>query len=648
MRLYSGMSAEFVRDTTHNRIAERLSEAFVNYYRYRPSPSEVGSWRNSLRAMSLIVADAKLDDHGIMLEYQLPMSSRRLDFLVCAADGVGREQAVIVELKQWESCEESEADDLVCAYLGGRMRDVLHPCVQVGQYRQYLQDNHTAFYDEVGAVGLEACCFLHNYSAAAQDALLAPKFTDVLREHKLFDASQSEALSAFLAERLSGGAGRRVLDKVEGGTARPSQKLMEHLSEAVRGHAPWVLLDEQLVVYQKIRSAVRRGLEDRRKRVIIVNGGPGTGKSVLAVNLVADFLRAGVNAQHATGSKAFTETIWKVLGNRAKGQFRYFHNYKEAPQDSIEVLMCDEAHRIRQTSNNRFTAAAAKSTRPQVEELLQAARTSVFFIDDQQVVRPGETGSTHYIIESALRLGCEVSRFELEVQFRCAGSEGFVNWVDNTLAIRPTANVLWTGEERFDFRILHSVQELESAIRARVDAGGTGRLVAGYCWPWSNPDNAGDLIADVQIGTWHRPWNARPEAAKLRKGIPRAPLWAYDAAGIDQVGCVYTAQGFEFDYVGVIWGADLVYRFDRQSWVGDRKASHDAVVKRAGDRFLELIKNTYRVLLSRGLKGCYVVFLDRETENFVRSRVEVRSASPMLKAAEREVTYEPPPTSSNG
>lgn len=639
MRLYAGMSTEFVNDTTHNRIAEKLTEAFVRYYRYRPSPSEIGSWRNSLRAMSLIVTDAELNDHGVMLEYQLPMSSRRLDFLVCAKDRKGRDQAVIVELKQWDACEESDADDLVCSRLGGRMRDVLHPSVQVGQYQQYLKDNNSAFYDEPDPVGLEACCYLHNYTAHKGDVLLDPKFEKVLAAYKLFDSTQSEDLSGLLATRLSMGSGKAVLEKVEGGRSRPSRKLMEHLSGAIRQHAPWVLLDEQMVVYLKIRHAVRRGLEDQKKRVIVVKGGPGTGKSVLAVNLVADFLRADINAQHATGSKAFTETIWKILGSRAKSQFRYFHHYKDTPRNSVDVLMCDEAHRIRETSNSRFTPAAAKSKRSQVDELLDAARTTVFFIDDQQVVRPGETGSTNYIRESALRLGCEVSQFELEVQFRCAGSEGFVNWIDNTLAIRPTANVLWTGEEHFDFKILSTVQELEEAIRDQVRVGGTGRLVAGYCWPWSKPNAAGELLRDVEIGSWVRPWNARPDAGRLRKGIPPAPLWAYDPGGLAQVGCVYTAQGFEFDYVGVIWGPDLTYRFSQQRWVGNKSASHDNVVKRSGERFSNLVKNTYRVLLSRGLKGCYVVFLDRETENFVRSRMESQQ-TPALKAAEPNARYD--------
>jgi SOS-response transcriptional repressor LexA len=147
-------------------------------------------------------------------------------------------------------------------------------------------------------------------------------------------------------------------------------------------------------------------------------------------------------------------------------------------------------------------------------------------------------------------------------------------------------------------------------------------MTAGFCWKWSKPNSDGTLKNDVVIGDFRRPWNARPEATRLAPGIPKAPLWANDANGIDQVGCVYTVQGFEFDYVGVIFGKDLTYDFDRQDWIGRRENSCDPVVRRSKDRFVDLVKNTYRVLLSRGLKGCYVYFMDKDTERFIRSRTE--------------------------
>jgi hypothetical protein len=169
---------------------------------------------------------------------------------------------------------------------------------------------------------------------------------------------------------------------------------------------------------------------------------------------------------------------------------------------------------------------------------------------------------------------------------------------------------------------------MERKIRERERAGNSARLAAGFCWPWSKKLEGGRLVEDVQVGNWRRPWNARPEMTGLPKGIPRSNYWATDPAGIDQVGCVYTAQGFEFDYAGVIWGRDLRYDPKAGAWIGDRKESADPAVKRADDgEFLQLVKSTYRVLLTRGLKGCYVTFLDPDTEAFVRSRIESRPAA---------------------
>ena len=314
----------------------------------------------------------------------------------------------------------------------------------------------------------------------------------------------------------------------------------------------------------------------------------------------------------------------KIIGNRGSVQFKFFNSYMGAEPNSVDVLISDEAHRIRKTSNNRYTPKPKQSNLAQIDELLQAAKVAVFFIDDVQVVRPDEVGSVLYIKEAALQHDCQVFEYELDAQFRCSGSDAFVNWINNTLGIRRTANVLWEGDSNFDFNIVSSPQELESIIRKKVAEGNTARVTAGFCWPWSDPRNGGMLSDDVVIGDYHRPWNARNDAIKLAKGIPSAALWAYDPNGIGQVGCIYTAQGFEFDYVGVIVGPDLKYDFERQEWVGDKDSSYDTVVKRSGDKFTELIKNTYRVLLTRGLKGCYVYFMDKDTERFFKSRLDIR------------------------
>ncbi len=624
MRLYAGTTSNFVADATRNNIARRLESAFVEHFRHRPSPAEVRSWEESLARLGLVVSSAKLTDHGIFLEFQLPQNSGRIDALITGVDKNKRENAVIVELKQWQKSEATDAEAMVTTWLGGQLRDKLHPSVQAQGYRDYLADMHSAFYEEPDPILLSACAYLHNYRTSLDDPIRATKFQESMSRVPLFDAEQGAELEEYLVARLNRGHGIPILQRIEESKLRPSKKLLDHISAVVDGEPRFVLLDEQRVVFERALAEAKRGFSDLRKRVVLVQGGPGTGKSVLAANLLGKLSRAALHTQYTTGSKAFTETLRKILGRRAAAQLTYSNNYTKSEPNSVDVLICDEAHRIREKSTTRFmTAAQIAAMPPQIDELLNAAKVSVFFIDDLQVVRPGESGSAELIRAAAKKVGADLKEYQLEAQFRCAGSDAFVNWVDNTLGIRSTANQIWNRkDEAFDFRIFRSVDALDLAIRERSTPGSSARLVAGFCWPWSKARSDGSLSDDVIIGNFHRPWNAKPESKKLAAGIPKAPLWAHDPGGINQVGCVYTAQGFEFDYVGVIWGRDLRFDSSTQKWIADKTFSKDNVVRRSGDAFAAYIRNIYRVLLSRGLKGCYVYCEDEETAKFLLSRCE--------------------------
>lgn len=625
MRLYAGMSSHFIRDTVHNQIAGKLKDAFFRHYRYNPSAAEITSWQNSLRAVSQIFEAAKLKDHGVILEFQLPLTSRRLDCLICGKDDGRRDNAVIIELKQWQHCTGSDSENLVTTWIGGAEREILHPSAQVGQYHRYLEDTHTAFYDGPHPIELSSCAYLHNYFPANNDILFSESFQPLLKEFPTFIADDFEPLTNYLIKRLNGGAGLPVLQKIEESKYRPSKKLMEHVSNIIKRKPEYVLLDEQFIVYNKVLSCARKGFHDRKKTIIIVMGGPGTGKSVIAINLMSDLLAEELNAQYATGSKAFTSTLRKIIGNRGAAQFKYFNSYTQAEQNVVDVLICDEAHRIRETSNSRYTKAAFRSNERQIQEIINASKVGVFFIHDKQGVRPDEIGSASYIQEHAKKNNCKVFEYHLEAQFRCAGSDGFVNWINNTLGIERTANILWNEQDDFDFKIFNTPYALEAAIKDKAREGYSARMTAGFCWPWSKPNRDGKLVDDVQIGNFHYPWNAKPDAGKLAPGIPPSFLWAYDPNGMNQIGCIYTAQGFEFDYVGVIFGNDLIYDFDSQAWKGQPEHSHDSQVRRSRGGFADLVKNTYRVLLSRGLKGCYVYFIDKDTKRFVKSRMEAVS-----------------------
>jgi DUF2075 family protein len=620
MQLYSGTTGSLIEDSTKNRIAAKLSDAFFYHFRFRPPESEVNSWRNSLRAACQVFQSAELLHNGVALELQLPLTSKRLDCLITGHDKE-QKNAVIVELKQWDTCENGAGANELSTFVGGRMRDVLHPSAQVGQYKSYLEDSHPAF-DGDEAINLHACSYLHNYECTPSDVLFSEKFSLLLQSFPVFTADDVEDLVEYLQPKLEIGDEGELVRKIEKSPYRASKKLLDHVSSVIKGKSEYVLLDEQLIAYDRVLAAAAEGVKAKKKNVIIIRGGPGTGKSVIALNLLGDLSGQGFNTHYVTGSRAFTTTVRQIVGTRAAQQIKYFNSYAEAGYNDIDVMVCDEAHRIRTTSNNRFTPAKRRSKDPQVVELLNASKTTVFFIDDDQVVRPGEIGSSTYIRETAESHGCKVHDYELEAQFRCAGSDGFVNWVNNTLGIKRTTNVLWNLHEDFEFRIFDSPFALELAIKEKVAQNFTARMTAGFCWAWSDPNPDGTLNDDVVVGSFKRPWNAKSDAGRLADGIPKESLWAYDPRGISQVGCIYTAQGFEFDYVGVIFGSDLAYDPDASEWFGNPKLSADSVVRRSGIEFLKNVKNTYRVLLTRGMKGCYVHFLDKQTENFWRSRLE--------------------------
>ncbi|MES2899500.1 MAG: DUF2075 domain-containing protein [Pseudomonadota bacterium] len=621
-RLYANHCKTFIEDCERNQISEKLLAAAKNLGR-PTSPSEVQSWQNSLRALAMVLSRAGLVNQGILLEYQLPMTAKRADCILCGYAQDGSARAVIIELKQWSECTGAAGDNEVTSFVGGRQRDLLHPSAQVGRYATYVSDTHEAFYADANPIGLSACAYLHNYFPTALDPLQdSKKFGEVLAAAPTFSADDVDAFVAFIKANVGAGDGLEVLKRIEENRYRPSKKLMAHVASVIEQSSEFVLLDEQQVAFDAVLTAAKPGVHNRKKQVVIIKGGPGTGKSVVAINLVAALLSLDYSTHYVTGSKAFTGTLRKIIGARGRDLFTYSNGYMLAMPDAVDVLVIDEAHRIRAVSSNRFTPKDKKSDLQQIEELINAARVSVFLIDDDQIVRPGEIGSVAYIREYAAKAQCHVHEYELDGQFRCNGSDAYLVWLNAVLGLRDETVPPWPANGEFDFRIMDSPDALDAAIRARVGAGATGRLTAGFCWPWSEPEKDGTLVADVEIGAFRRPWNAKDGAGRLAKGIPKSDLWAHDPNGIEQVGCVYTAQGFEFDYVGVIFGTDLTYDSTAKTWVSNKNASFDTVVKKAktAQEFTHLVQNTYRVLLSRGMKGCYVHFLDNDTQAYFQSK----------------------------
>jgi len=624
LKLYTGSSEQFIQDILENRLADKLREAYETYYYRLAGQQEIVSWTNSLQFVKNVIEYASLKDNMVVVEFELPYSNRRIDCLLFGQGSNKSSNAVIVELKQWSKVENCDLENEVLTFTGGANRFEAHPSFQAQGYYSYLKDFVEVFGNDT--VNLSAISYCHNYSRSS-DVMFGPKFQAIMKDFPLFAKEDVPALADYLKARLSSGHGLEVFNRFSSSPVGPTKKLLEHTSSMIKGQKVFNLLEDQLAAYYAILDRAKKATKLKSKCVIIVRGGPGTGKSVIALNVIAELLSKGQTVFHATGSAAFTSTLRKIVGSRAASMFKYFISFTNVKENSIDVLVCDEAHRIRAKSVSRFTPKAERTNKPQVEELMEAAKVSVFFIDDYQIVRPYEQGSTDLIRKTAAKYGAELFEFELKTQFRCSGSDGYLNWLDNALEIRETANLMLTEKEKMDFRILSSPQALFEEIRKKNEmTPNSARMAAGFCWPWSNPNPDGSLKEDVVIGDFRMTWEAKNDM-KIAPGIPPAKLWAYDPNGVSQMGSIYTIQGFEFDYVGVIFGDDLAWDSVRKTWIGKPENSADAAVKRDKQNFIRYAKNAYRVLLTRGMMGCYVYFMNKETENYFRSLIQPSSGS---------------------
>ena len=596
-------------------LVEKLSTQMLFQMGNSPSPAEKRSWENSLIEIAELFIQCGLGDVNLLVEYQLPYSSKRIDVIALGSNPKNESPTVIViELKQWTSASliEGALDSLRIDSYGNT--PILHPAVQVSRYCEYLSDFNRFVSDE--NTSLFGIAYLHNWMDTKNQALDLIQPTS---QGMLFTGIQKSDLKDFLTARISPKFSDQITDNFLNSRIAPTKQLMQLAAEEVKNREQFRLLDEQQIAYSMVMKALRDADASNTKTAVIITGGPGTGKSVIALSLLGELSRRGKTTLHATGSKAFRNSLRKIAGARSpqvQKLFSYFNSFMSAERNSLDVIICDEAHRIRETSANRYTKADLRTGTPQLHELLNVARVPVFLLDSNQVVRKGETGTPDYIESEAMSMGLNVIRLDLDGQFRCGGSRLYENWLNGVLNLDHSENISWTKDPNFNVFVAESPEEIESMLKKFESEGYKSRITAGYCWTWNDPNDDGTLPKDVKIGNWSKPWNVKGDRGV--GGYLSGELWAIDPKGFDQIGCVYTAQGFEYDWNAVIFGPDLVWRSGE--WVADRNGSKDPAMRGiAPEHFETLVKNTYKVLLTRGLVGTLIYSVDEETQEYFKS-----------------------------
>lgn len=620
MLVYEGTKSSFIDDVNLNRIVDKIYEKYKQFFG-RTSNSQLNSWKNSMQFMRGALDDREIPDNaGVAIEFNIPTTSKRIDFILSGRDNRKKDSVIIIELKQWETCSAvSEKDGIVSTFTGGAIREVTHPSYQAMSYANLIKDfNETVQLDEVG---LYPCAFLHNYDLKEDDPICSNQYQEYIKEAPMFGSKDVEKLRKFIKKYIVEGDDRELLYKIENGRIRPSKRLQDSLTKMLQGNKEFNMIDEQKVIYEDaIRMAIDT-VSSNRKNVLIVQGGPGTGKSVLAINLLVELTKRNMTSFYVTKNAA-PRAVFK---DKLKGSFKmaYIDNlfqgsgqFTDSEKNEVDVLIVDEAHRL-----NAKSGMFQNLGENQVKEIINASNFSIFFIDEDQKVTLKDIGSIDEIKKYANELSAGIKVVELESQFRCNGSDGYLAWLDNLLEIRQTAN--YDMDFDYDFRVVDDPNEVRKLIEER-NLSNKSRMVAGYCWNWISEGKNNSNIHDIVIPKYHfeMSWN-----------LGNSQTWAIDQTSVSEIGCIHTCQGLEFDYVGVIIGDDLRYENGHiitdykkraktdQSLKGINKLAKEEGINVAYNKADKIIKNTYRTLMTRGMKGCYIYCTDENLQNYFKEKL---------------------------
>lgn len=621
MIVYDGLKSDFLTSVENDTIAMQIEQNIFEKMGRHTGASEITSWDNSMQYMFKVMLDPKIpSDAGVAIEYNIPQSAKRVDFMVSGYDVNGNPSMVIIELKQWSSLSKVEnSEALVETVLGGGLRKVVHPSYQAWSYAQLISDYNTAVQDE--KVRLVPCAYLHNYMRNDHDPLDDEQYDAYTSEAPAFTKGQVNQLRDFIKHCVKVGDNKEVLYLIDHGAIRPSKSLQNAIASMIEGNEEFIMIDEQRVVYEEIIKISTQCQKDHKKRTVICKGGPGTGKSVIAVRLLAELTQREQFVQYVSKNSAPRQVYAAKLKGKIKkssvdNMFKGSGTYTDVGRNMIHTLLVDEAHRLNEKSGMFHNMGEN-----QIKEIIHAAGCSVFFIDESQRVTMDDIGSIDEIRKWAREENSEVTEMELVSQFRCNGSNGYLAWVDNLLEIRETANYDLDGLD-YEVKLCDDPAEVQSIIIEKNRASNRARILAGYCWNWPKGERNNTNFHDIQIGDFGISWN-----------LDDGQAFAISESSVNEAGCIHTTQGLEFDYVGVIIGDDMRYENGHVITDFTKRAKTDQSLKgikkmyeekpeEAIARADEIIKNTYRTLMTRGMKGCYIYCTDPGMREHIRERID--------------------------
>jgi len=628
MLVYTATKSSFIEDVRSNRIDEKIEAEVRRKLNRRTPENELLSWRNSMQYMMSILLDEEIpNSSGVAVEFQIPQRNNRIDFILTGKNKDRQDHAIIVELKQWQTAQKTDKDAIVKTQLGGGVRETNHPSYQAWSYSALIQEYNETVRHE--SIHLEPCAYLHNMKDGS--SVNDDFYSEYTSQAPIFLSQDVKRLTEFLKQFVCYGDSDDILYRIENGKIKPSKSLADSLVSMIGGNQEFIMLDEQKLVYETaIDLACKAQTAD--KEVLVVEGGPGTGKSVVAINLLVELTKRELTSQYVTKNRAPREVFVKQLTKAKKktvvrNLFKNSWGYYEIEQNSIDTVVVDEAHRLNEKSGLYGNLGVN-----QVKELIDCSKFSVFFTDNDQRVTFLDIGTTSEIEKWANATNANYTQLKLSSQFRCNGSDAYLAWLDNVLQKRETANSS-IDEVDYEIRVFDNPAELHQHIIDKNRADNKARMVAGYCWDWVSKKDLSLYDIEFPEFSYKAKWNLDKDGG----------LWMISPNSVHEVGCIHTCQGLEADYIGVIIGDDFIVRDGIVQTNGLARSKNDRSIRGfkkqlkenkilANKKVDEIIKNTYRTLMTRGQKGCFIYCTDHETNEYFKQLCNGNAKEPAEEA----------------
>ena len=600
-------------------IGEIILKKFKEYNIGGGSNSEYNSWIHSLpKVAEALKDDIVPKDVHVSVEYKLIDTKQRVDFLIYGKDEKDIENVVLIELKQWSFIKKSSLKGFISTDGGHGFDDYWHPSYQAYNYANIMKAFNEYIYKN--RVEVNACSYLHNMPEGYETILNDRKTYPLVHVAPSFLEDDQKKLSEFISKYIKKPY-KDTLYEIDEARIRPSEVFSKMVSDAIKGKPFFSYDAEQSYSVSKIVEEVQEALDKGERRTLIIKGGPGSGKSIVAVNALGQLLNPNDgkdrrNACYVTSNFTprtyFGDVLTDDFTKKAiKELFKTPSVFANSSSYDFDCIIVDEAHRMLKWKYGW----GIKKDVDAIDKLFNASRVNVFLIDEDQVVTIYDDLSIKQIKQYAEKYGSKVienDRMILSSQFRCVGGERYIDFVNKILGY--SNEFVSLKDIHYEIKIMDSMIDMMKEWKIKQESGHQLRLIAGYTHEWESQYNENAYDFNYDNGQVLLKWN-------VKKSNRAAIL---DDAQIKNVFCIHTIQGLEVEYAGVIIGKDITYNKNTGNieFHPEENAHTDTAsgIRNAPKDLAEkLIRNTYKVLLTRGVKGTYIYAEDDDLREYLKT-----------------------------